>query len=255
MWDVKGQVVGAMVENKQIIVDLFKRCGRDEFIFIRRSGLYFGFLFGIVQMLVWVFWDPWWSLALGGALVGYVTNWLALTLMFSPIEPVKVGPFTLHGAFLRRQQEVSGEFASLLRSEVLTAENIWKEILEGPMHDTFDECLARQTRLEMGRVAAGTLYGKGAKAVLGADGWAEAEALVVAGVAREFPRYLPRAYPYSDEALDLEATLRTKMRELSSEEFEGVLHPVFQEDELTLIVVGGVLGALAGLLQAIFVFG
>ena len=35
-----------------------------------------------------------------------------------------------------------------------------------------------------------------------------------AGVARELPRYLPLAYPYSDEALDLEATLRDKMREV-----------------------------------------
>jgi hypothetical protein len=27
------------------------------------------------------------------------------------------------------------------------------------------------------------------------------------------------------------------------------LHPVFQEDELTLVLAGGVLGAIAGLLQ------
>ena len=40
------------------------------------------------------------------------------------------------------------------------------------------------------------------------------------------------------------------MRLMSSEEFEGVLHPIFEEDELTLIVVGGVLGMTAGFLQA-----
>lgn len=28
-----------------------------------------------------------------------------------------------------------------------------------------------------------------------------------------------------------------------------VLHPIFQEDELTLIIAGGVLGAIAGLFQ------
>lgn len=35
-------------------------------------------------------------------------------------------------------------------------------------------------------------------------------------------------------------------------EFEQVLHPIFQEDELTLILVGGVLGLIVGYLQAIF---
>lgn len=65
VWDVKTQVVGAMTRDKKIIVELFQRCGREEFVFIRRSGLVFGFLFGILQMLQWLVWDPWWSLAVG----------------------------------------------------------------------------------------------------------------------------------------------------------------------------------------------
>ena len=40
------------------------------------------------------------------------------------------------------------------------------------------------------------------------------------------------------------------MGKLSTREFEGVLHPIFQEDELTLIIAGGVLGLLAGAYQA-----
>lgn len=39
------------------------------------------------------------------------------------------------------------------------------------------------------------------------------------------------------------------MLKLSSKDFEGVLHPVFEEDELKLIVVGGTLGAAVGLFQ------
>ena len=42
------------------------------------------------------------------------------------------------------------------------------------------------------------------------------------------------------------------MQGLSGEEFEGVLHPVFQEDELTLILVGAFLGLVAGFGQAAF---
>lgn len=42
---------------------------------------------------------------------------------------------------------------------------------------------------------------------------------------------------------------RQAMMALSSLEFEGVLHPVFEEDEVKLIVVGGTLGALVGVFQ------
>lgn len=44
------------------------------------------------------------------------------------------------------------------------------------------------------------------------------------------------------------------MRALSSEEFEGVLHPVFEEDELKLILVGGALGAAVGVFQLLVMF-
>jgi len=91
-----------------------------------------------------------------------------------------------------------------------------------------------------------------AAAVLGPSGWRTLEASLVARVVRELPRHLPLVYAYSDRALDLETTLRVKMQGLSGEEFERVLHPVFQEDELTLILVGAFLGLLAGFGQAFF---
>ena len=251
VWDVKTQVVGAMTRDKKIIVELFQRCGRNEFAFIRRSGLYFGFLFGIFQMVQWLVWDPWWSLAVGGAAVGYATNWLALTLMFSPVHPKTFGPFTLHGAFLRRQDEVSGEFASMLRSRVLSAENIWREILTGTTTSrVFFEILERKTREQLEKARAEERIVACAAKALGETRWALIERAVVARVLADLPGHLPLVYAYSDGALDLEATLREKMRGLSGEEFEGVLHPVFQEDELTLILVGALLGLVAGFAQA-----
>ena len=56
------------------------------------------------------------------------------------------------------------------------------------------------------------------------------------------------------EALDMETTIREKMKELSSEEFEGVLHPAFEEDEILLILIGGVLGLVVGVLQLFALF-
>jgi uncharacterized membrane protein YheB (UPF0754 family) len=51
----------------------------------------------------------------------------------------------------------------------------------------------------------------------------------------------------------MEETLRTQMEALPSKDFEGLLHPVFQEDEWKLVVMGGALGALIGLVQAYFI--
>lgn len=70
------------------------------------SGFFFGFLLGVVQMFVWLLYDKPWTLPAGGAVVGYITNWLAIKLIFEPVDPVKLGPFVLQGLFLKRQDEV-----------------------------------------------------------------------------------------------------------------------------------------------------
>ena len=48
----------------------------------------------------------WWFLPLAGALCGYATNWIAMWLIFKPIEPTTyLGCVTLHGSFLKRQSQ------------------------------------------------------------------------------------------------------------------------------------------------------
>ena len=49
--------------------------------------------------------------------------------------------------------------------------------------------------------------------------------------------------------MDIRRTLEHRLKRLTPKSFEDLLHPVFQEDEIILIVVGGVLGAIAGFLQ------
>jgi len=49
--------------------------------------------------------------------------------------------------------------------------------------------------------------------------------------------------------MDVRDTLVGRMQQMTAEEFESVLRPVFQQDEWKLIAVGKVLGFLVGELQ------
>ena len=50
-------------------------------------------------------------------------------------------------------------------------------------------------------------------------------------------------------ALQIESTLATRLGELPVQDFHDLLHPVVEEDEWKLIVIGGVLGFVAGIIQ------
>src|SRR5690606_35608576 len=95
--DLEQVVVDAVLEDRSLMSRMFLDVGTEEFKLIERSGFYFGFLFGLIQMGVWILYPVWWVLPFFGFLVGYVTNWIALKLVFEPQTPKKVGPFTLQG--------------------------------------------------------------------------------------------------------------------------------------------------------------
>jgi uncharacterized membrane protein YheB (UPF0754 family) len=50
--------------------------------------------------------------------------------------------------------------------------------------------------------------------------------------------------------LDIAATIESTLSAMPKEEFEHVLRGIFEEDETTLILMGGVLGGALGCVQA-----
>jgi hypothetical protein len=75
--DLRAVVLEAFVRDKVVLVDLFQKVGRVELDFLVESGLGFGFLLGLLQMVAWIVTPKPWTLPVAGAVVGYVTNWIA----------------------------------------------------------------------------------------------------------------------------------------------------------------------------------
>jgi uncharacterized membrane protein YheB (UPF0754 family) len=119
--DLNEVVLTAFVRDKAVLVDLFQKVGRVELEFLVNSGFGFGFMLGLAQMAGWAAHPAAWTLPAAGALVGYVTNWIAIHMIFEPAEPVKVlGLVEIQGLFESRQVEVSDEFGDCKCELVLT---------------------------------------------------------------------------------------------------------------------------------------
>ena len=84
--DLKHMIVEQMSADKALMNKVFYEVGNKEFQFVIRSGFVFGFLFGLIQMLVWIFTQEFWILPAFGLLVGLATNWIALNLIFRPLN-------------------------------------------------------------------------------------------------------------------------------------------------------------------------
>jgi uncharacterized membrane protein YheB (UPF0754 family) len=240
IFSVKNCVMSQMLNDRSKLGELFQICGRDELKFLTDSGLWFGFLLGLIQMTVALFYDNPWSLSIGGGIVGFATNWLALKWIFEPVNPTKIGPWLLQGQFLRRQAAVAAEFSQYFSETVLSPPQIWQSILSDPAtRPLFAKLFAEQFQSFVTQISSGLRVA------------VEPETLqrLTDRALAKLPSHLPVIFPYMTKALDLQKTLETSMNSMTSAQFERVLHPIFEQDELTLILAGMVLGFAAGLIQ------
>ena len=67
----------------------------------------------------------------------------------------------------------------------------------------------------------------------------------------QFPEILSMASGYMETAMCLQPTLTERMQNLAPTDFERLLHSVFEQDEFKLVLVGAILGAIVGFLQAL----
>lgn len=104
--DIKDIVVTGLTNDPKILGEFFQNVAKQELRFLIDSGFGFGIILGVLQMFQMMLYPANWTLPVSGALVGYVTNWIALKWIFEPLNPIKVGPFILHGMFLKRQMQV-----------------------------------------------------------------------------------------------------------------------------------------------------
>ncbi|MFT5354298.1 MAG: uncharacterized membrane protein YheB (UPF0754 family), partial [Polyangiales bacterium] len=215
-----------------------------------RSGIWFGMLFGVVQMIVWMYYPADWVLPAAGFVVGYATNWVALKLIFQPRYPKKFGPFVIHGLFHKRQKEVAGAFAALTAGKVLNADNITETITTG---ETAEKIFGIVTGRINELIDEYEEHPMLAMAVPAAER-AEIREEIVQRIRDELPKPGGLLHTFAGKSVNIQDELESRMQELPPEEFEGVLRPAFQQDEWKLILAGAALGFAAGVLQFVYVF-
>ncbi|ABZ95247.1 Conserved hypothetical protein [Leptospira biflexa serovar Patoc strain 'Patoc 1 (Ames)'] len=252
LFDVKALVLKKLSgSNVSLVVELFQEVGAPEFRFIERSGFYFGFLLGLVQMVFMIFFPMAWTLPIQGVIVGYLTNYLALEMIFRPLLPKKVlGLWTYQGLFLKRQNEVSRLYAKLVSEKILTPKNILSELIFGKASKEIMEIIRKEVSSHVDTVtflAKPALYATGK--INEFDAAKERIAVAMADNAIENAFHLET---YLGEALQIETMMGDRMSALPPKEFESILRSAFQEDEMLLILVGAALGALVGWFQMVF---
>ena len=242
--DIKMMVIRTIEEHPEVANRIFYEIGKKELRFIIRFGAVFGFIAGIPLAAATALTHSWVVLVFGSAVVGYVTNWLGIWVVFEPTKPRKIGPFRAKGLFLKRQREVSEIYAKLIAEEVVNVRNIGDELVRGPRSDR-----TRQLIRDSMRPAIDRAVGPAQPAVRVAVGSDQYDA-VRESIATEAVDYTTKPLQDPDfnreQSEEIRSLATEKIADLPGGEFSELLRTVIRQDEWLLIAHGGALGLVSG---------
>ncbi|MGB0217971.1 MAG: DUF445 domain-containing protein [Sinimarinibacterium flocculans] len=249
VFDLKEMVVSTLIRDRALINAVFQETGKEEFKFIGRSGLYFGLLFGVFQMIGWTFYKASWQLPLFGLLVGWATNYVALEMIFRPQTPRRIGPFTIQGLFFKRQKEISRDYARLIADEIVTPSNIIEAVLKGPYADRVFSMIAKHVKRTIDEQSG--IARPFVAWTVGTKRYVAMKDTAVSRIVSRLPQTVRAVDGYAKDAMDISSTLAGRLEVLPPLEFERMLRPAFKEDEWMLIATGAALGFCVGIAQVI----
>ncbi|TWV81614.1 DUF445 domain-containing protein [Moraxella sp. VT-16-12] len=267
--DMRQMIVRRMENDRKLMVDMFLKVGKKEIKFIWKISAIIGFGFGIIQMGIFYFVPQHWTVPFFAAIWGALTNWIAIWMVFNPVEPRPVwflrlfryehGRIVLmfphihrylwQGGFMKRQDEVSTVFANIVVKELVTLENVMHEMMYGTRADKTRELMKSHLyeMLESPVVATTLKMGMG-------DSLDEFKDTIIDKSidATMVPIRDPELN--TSRASKIFGLFESRIRALTPHEFQNLLRPAFKEDEMTLVVLGAITGLLAGWLHLVVVF-
>jgi uncharacterized membrane protein YheB (UPF0754 family) len=183
------------------------------------------------------------------AFIGWITNWIAIKMLFHPREPKKILGITFHGIFPKRQKQFAEKLGKLVSDEFLSFTDIEQKISDPqnlkkvmPMIENHVDDFLR-TRLSDEMPVISMFIGDKTITKLKIAFMKEIEIL--------FPQVMKQFAGNLKAELDLEHIVIKKVSAFSSDKLEEILYQIMSKEFRFVELIGAVIGFIIGMFQVV----
>ena len=188
-------------------------------------------------------------LPLIAALIGWMTNYIAVKMLFHPKEPKKIVGITFQGVFPKRQNVLAEKLGQLVADELFSVSDVSAKIKE---FATSDEAMN-----EVGKRIEMTIRNKLVQAfpmlaMFLTDEMVEKVTGLFKNELKDFLSATSQGMGEKlEENLNVEAMVKERVNAFSSEKLEKLLNQLMKKEFKFIELVGAILGFLIGCLQLV----
>jgi len=187
----------------------------------------------------------WVLVPLLGGVIGYVTNRLAVKMIFRPIRPVNVLGLRIQGVIGRRQAELAKSIGRVVGDHLVQHDDILRGLQEVDLAPLIAKAVDRGLDAKIDSLRSLPLIG----GFLTPDRIGDLKSAIVKGVLGERDAIFETLEGAVEHGLHIESLVERKVAAFSVERLESLVLEVASRELRMIEVLGGVLGLAIGLLQ------
>ena len=187
------------------------------------------------------------TLPLIGALIGWLTNYIAIKMLFHPKNEVKVFFIPLQGAFPKRQKAFARKLGQIVSEELVSVEDITAHLKEKATSEAVLDHIA--LRLEEGITNRLPRAFPMLAMMMSGDIADKIKGVLLKQISSLNEELIDKLSNELEEELDVHKIVEEKVAAFSSDKLEEILFSIMRREFKFVELVGAVLGFLIGLAQ------
>lgn len=183
------------------------------------------------------------------AFIGWITNWVAIKMLFHPKQPKKILGITFQGIFPKRQNQFAEKLGKLVSDELLSFTDISEKITNSenlkkvmPLIDAhLDNFLKIKLASSMPMISM----------FIGEKTTNQLKTIFITELEELFPIIMQQYTENLKSELDIESIVIQKVQSFSSDKLENILYSIMSKEFRFIEILGAILGFLIGLIQVL----
>lgn len=183
-----------------------------------------------------------------GAITGWVTNWVAVKMLFHPKEPKTFLFFKIQGVFPKRQKVLAEKLGHIVASELFSIDDLVQKMKSTENNDVLgfvekkiDDFIDVKLLASMPMLAM----------FLNDDLKNKIRTTLLEEISEVIPGVIDAYADKLKNQIDIKAIVYEKVVSFSSDKLESILFAIMKKEFKFIELLGGVLGFVIGLIQLI----
>tara|TARA_Y100000766_G_C18888403_1_gene597108 strand:- start:1331 stop:1930 length:600 start_codon:yes stop_codon:yes gene_type:complete len=183
-----------------------------------------------------------------GALTGWITNWIAVKMLFHPKEPKNFFLFKVQGVFPKRQSVMAEKLGHIVASELFSIDDVVEKMKTSENKDVFifienkiDDFIDVKLLESMPMLAM----------FLNDDLKNKIKSTLLKEITEVVPGVIDSYANKLKSEIDVKSVVYDKVVNFSSDKLEEILYSIMKKEFKFIELLGGVLGFIIGFIQLV----